>query len=368
MKIAFVYDWVNKFGGAERVLEALHDIWPQAPIYTAVYNKKKAAWANNFSVYPSFLQKIPIIRDRQELLPLMTPVAFESFDFRGYDVVISVTSADAKAVITTPPTLHICYCLTPTRYLWSGFPEYLRDFGIRVLKPMTRMLMKLIIPEFRRKDYIMSHRPDIYLSISKTVAHRLKTYYHVDSQVVYPPVNTSFFNLESGNYQGEFYLIVSRLVPYKRIDYTITAFNRMGKKLVIIGDGVMKKKLKKIAKDNIKFVSGDLTDKKLSWYYHHCSALIFPGEEDFGLSAVEAQACGKPVIGYNRGGVTESVIPGATGLFYSQQSREALTAAVMNFNEKKFSPDKCRKNALRFSRKIFQTTFSDTISRLAERR
>lgn len=363
MRIAFVYDRINKFGGAERVLLALHKIWPEAPIYTAVYNKEKASWANKIEIIPSFLNKLPFISTNHEMFPLLTPYAFETFDFDEFDVVLSVTSADAKSIITKPDTLHICYCLTPTRYLWSGYQEYLENPGFGQLNPLVKKLMQLFSPTLRRWDYISSNRPDKFIAISDTVKQRIRKYYRLEAEVIYPPVDTDKFRskLPSSGAKQDYFLIVSRLVPYKKIDYVILAFNELGWKLKIIGNGIDEKRLKKLAGQNIEFINNGLTDEKLCWYYQNCKGFIFPGEEDFGLSAVEAQACGIAVLGIGRGGMSEIILPGVTGEIYKEYAKESLVSALKKFIKKNYSAAACRSNASRFTNQNFQLMMKKTV-------
>lgn len=366
MNIAFVYDRINKFGGAERVLLALHEIWPDAPVYTSVYNPMRASWASVFDVKTSFLQKLPFAISRHEFYPIATPIAFETFDFSSFDLVLSITSAEAKGIITKPNTLHVCYCLTPTRYLWSGYHDYHKEPGAGSFNPMVRFFIKLFSSPLRAWDIIASNRPDKYLAISENVKKRINKYYKKDAEVIYPPVDTDLFcpsktsqRLKAGNY----FLIVSRLVPYKRIDYAISAFNFLGWKLKIVGNGIDEKRLKTMAGSNIEF-TGEISDHKLLEYYQSCKALIFPGEEDFGMTSTEAQACGKPVIAFNGGGVRESISLGITGELYESQTEESLIKSLKKFEKNSYSQDSCRKNALRFRKEIFQKKMKKTIETL----
>lgn len=348
MKIALVYDRVNKIGGAERILLALHEIWPEAPLYTAVYNSQTAPWAKDFEVKTSFLQKFPLAKTRHELYPWLTPAAFESLDLGGFDVVISVSSAEAKGVLTKPSTLHLCYCLTPSRYLWSGFREYSVPF---IFKPLLSLL--------RSWDQTASLRPDKYIAISKAVALRIKKYYHQWPSIIYPPVDTDKFVIdekETGG--GNYYLIVSRLVPYKRIDIAVKAFNKLGIPLVIIGTGSETSKLKRIARSNISFL-GQLTDEEVLRYYQRCLALIFPSHEDLGLVPLEAQACGRPVIAYRNGGALETVLEGVTGEFFPEQEPQSLVDLVRKFDPLKYDCRLCRKQAERFNLDIFKRKFKE---------
>ncbi|MEA3354875.1 MAG: glycosyltransferase [Patescibacteria group bacterium] len=357
MKIALVYDRVNKFGGAERVLKAFHQIFPKAPLYTAVYNKKTTPWANNFDIHPSFLNKFPLAKSHHELYPLLTTLAFESFDFSDYDLVISITSAEAKAVITHPKTLHLCYCLTPTRYLWSHKTQYLNHPGLGPWSHLGKLVFKFSKQYLKQVDLITSSRPDQYLAISKAVQKRIKKYYYRDSKIIHPPVNTANFY---HNKPKDYYLLVSRLVPYKNIDIAIKAFNKLNKKLVIIGIGRELKNLKKLANSNISFL-GKVSDLKLADYYSYCRALIMPQEEDFGLVSLEAQSSGKPVIALNQGGAKDTVINNKTGILFNQATVDSLIKAVKQFNTLNWNHLFIQKNAKKFDTKIFQSKIKNFV-------
>lgn len=354
MKIAIVYDKVTKFGGAERILLALHEVWPDASLFTATYDRQDAEWAQVYKVHSSFLQHLRLISKRDEFLPFLAPFAFESFNFDQFEVVLSVTSAEAKAAITKPDTLHICYCLTPTRYLWSGYGSYLSQPGVGIFNPLTRMGMRLFSSTLRQWDCLAAERPNYYIAISKAVRKRLIKYYRREAEIIYPPVDLKVFKPNRSMEREDFFLIVARLVPYKRIDYVISAFNRFGWKLKILGRGIDEKRLRNMAKGNIEFLGGKLTDQKVACYYQKCQALIFPGEEDFGLTAVEAQACGRPVIAFAQGGSVETVIDGVTGELYKEQTEEALIDTLYKFKKKQYSPLICSNNAKRFSKEIFK--------------
>ena len=365
MKIALVYDRVNKWGGAERVLLALHEMFPEAPLFTSVYDVKGAPWAKVFpKIHTSFLQKIPFAKTNHQLLSFLMPLAFESFDFDEYDLVISVTSEAAKGIITKPGTKHICYMLTPTRYLWSGYEDYFKN-------PVLRFIAAPIVNYLRKWDKIAAYRPDTIIAISTEVQRRVKKYYNRESNIVYPPANFKFkisnlnsnLKLKISNY----YLVVSRLVPYKRVDIVVEAFNRLKYPLVIVGTGSEEFKLKLRAKKNIKFV-GHVTDQELAGYYANCKALVFPQEEDFGLVAVEAQTFGKPVIAYRAGGALDIVIEGKTGIFFDDQSVESLIAVVKKFENlpadwrgMQFDSKIIVQNAERFSKERFRKEFLSLI-------
>lgn len=349
MKTALLYDRVNKWGGAERVLLALHEVFPDAPLFTAVYSAENAPWAKVFpKVIPTFLQNIPFAKDKHELLGAFTPIAFENLDLTGFDLVISVTSEAAKGVIVQPPTKHICYCLTPTRYLWSGYDIYFNN-------SLLKLISKPVVNYLRDWDKIAAQRPDKMIAISHAVKKRIRKYYNRHSEVIFPPVELDNFKIDSSKKKKEkkFYLVVSRLVPYKMVDLAVSAFNELGLPLVVVGTGSEEEKLKNMAKDNIKFL-GHLTDAKLADYYKKCTAFIFPQEEDFGIVALEAQVAGAPVIAYKAGGALDTVIEGKTGVFFDEQSTESLKKAVEKFEKISFNQKDLIENAKRFSKQRFK--------------
>lgn len=353
MKVALVYDRVNKWGGGERVLLALHQIWPEAPLYTSVHDPERAPWAKAFDIRTSFLQKFPLAKKSHELYPLLMPMAFEAFDFSAFEMVISISSEAAKGIITKPKTFHLCYCLTPTRYLWSGYENYFPNQLVRVLSwPFVNYL--------RKWDKIASQRPDEYFAISETVKNRIKNYYGRESQVVYPPVDLTKFktNTEYQIPDTKYFLVVSRLVPYKKVDLVVKVFNQLGWPLKVVGTGNQEGRLKKMAKGNIEFL-GHLTEKELLSYYQNCSAVIFPQEEDFGLVPLEAQACGKPVIAFRDGGAKETVEEGVTGEFFYPQSEGALIEALEKFDSGKYLPEKSFIQAEKFRLDHFLMMFKE---------
>lgn len=363
MKVALVYDRVNKFGGAERVLLALHELWPDAPLYTSVYDDQ-VPWAKVFPyIKTSFLQNFPLARRNHELYPYLMPLAFESFDFDEFDLVISVTSEAAKGIITKPHTLHICYCLTPTRYLWNGYFHYKNSLNLGIFTPIVRFFYTFISTKLRLWDQIASRRPDYFITISQNVSERVKKYYRRNSKIIYPPVDTDLFKPSKGQTDGVYYLIVSRLVSYKNINIAIDAFNKLGLPLVIIGSGKEKNHLKHIAHKNIRFIDGDLTDHQLMEYYQKCKAVIFTADEDLGLVPLEAQACGKPVLAYKRGGALETVKDGITGEYFNYQTSESLAESILKISKKSYNTSVCRKNALNFNKAAFLSNFQNTIEK-----
>ena len=356
MKVALVYDRVNKWGGAERVLLALNELFPEAPLYTSVYSNESAAWANVFpKIHTSFIQKIPWAKTNHEYLPWLMPKVFESFDFRQYDLVISVTSESAKGIITHPNTKHICYCLTPTRYLWSGHEDYFpTSFKRTAAQPLIRYL--------RSWDQVAAHRPDTMIAISTEVQNRIKKYYSRDATIIFPPTPLGHPAFNAGSKSSRsYYLLVSRLVPYKKVDLAINAFNALNQPLVNIGNGKDESRLKNIANKNIKFLS-KLTDRQLGNYYMGAKALIFPQNEDFGLVTVEAQSFGVPVIAFRGGGALDTVIDGDTGVFFNEQTIDSLIDAINRFEKMSFERKLIKQNAERFSKEIFKENFLKTIN------
>jgi len=357
MKVALVYDRVNKFGGAERVLLTLHKIFPNAPLFTLVYNPQSAPWAKDFNVIPTFINKIKFFRNKHEWLAPIAAMAFESLDLREFDLIISITGSDAKAVITKPGQLHICLCLTPTRYFWSGENRYMNDEKIKLIP-------KWLYQYFRTVDLLMSKRPDKYIAISNEVKNRIKRYYHYDSSVIYPSIDDIFYSKELTPFNSrKYYLIANRLVPYKMVDLAIQVFNVLKKPLLVVGTGSELDNLKNISGKTITF-TGQVGDIKLIRLYKNAKAVIFPQEEDFGLVPIEAQACGTPVIAYGKGGALETIIKDKTGVFFDEQSIESLTRAVAGFEKLTLRPEDCYQNAQRFKNETFQKNFTKKVSDL----
>lgn len=357
MRVALVHDYLNQYGGAERVLEAFCEIWPEAPIFTLVYDKERTGGAfEGRKIRTSFLQKVPLAKSHHRPFLMFMPLAIEQFDLSKYDLIISDSASFAKGVITRSDALHICYCHTPTRYVWDDSHKYIDEFNYP-------SLVKKIIPPFlnylRLWDEAAAERPDVYLANSRFVASRIKKYYGQKAQVICPPVKVNNFNL-SGQ-AGDYFLMSARFLPYKKVDLAIAAFNELGWPLKIIGDGPDGRRLKKMAAPNIEFL-GLVAEKKLPAYFARCRAFIFPQEEDFGISAVEAMAAGRPVIAYRAGGALEMVEEGKTGLFFDEQTVEALVYVLKKFRPENFSAKNIRQHAEQFDKKIFK----DKIKRFVE--
>lgn len=360
MKVALVHDYLNQYGGAERVLEELHRLFPDAPIYTSIYDPSRMPPAyRTWDIRTSFLQRLPLIKSHHQPFLLLYPLAFESFDLSAYDVVLSNSSAFAKGVITPPRTLHICYCLTPMRWAWS-YREYVDRERIGAA---PRLLLPVAINYLRIWDALSSNRVDRFVAISRAVAARVEKHYRRPAEIVYPPVDTSAFQPVAA--PDDYYLVVSRLIPYKRIDLVIDAFTRLGKRLLVVGDGRDRVALERRAGPNVEFL-GRLPDAELGSLYARCRALVFPGEEDFGIVPVEAQAAGRPVIAYAAGGALDTVVDGVTGVYFHRQTPEDLIDAVRRLEALDFDPRVIRSNALRFDRAVFQAQIQEIVARAWE--
>jgi len=365
MKVALVHDFLLRMGGAERVLKVLAEMYPEAPIYTLLYDEKKMGDAFPAErVITSSLQKFPrwIPGMHKFLFPLM-PGAVEKFDFSGFDVVISSSSAYAHGIVTNLETRHICYYHSPMRYAWDYTHKYLREQNLGLI---GEYFASRVLHRVREWDFLAADRVDTALANSETVRKRIRKYYRQDAEVVYPPVDTERF--EAHEKDEGYFLIVSQLTPYKRVDLAIELFNKVGKKLVVIGEGPDSARLKKMAAGNIDFL-GYKPDEVVKEYLENCKAFIFPGEEDFGIAPVEAMACGKPVLAYARGGLTETVIAGVTGEFFHEQTVESMEEGLTQLliNHKKYSAEKIAAHADKFSVKAFKKAIKSIVESAKER-
>jgi len=350
MRIALVHDYLVQNGGAERVLKSLTEIWPNAPIYTILYDSEKCPEFKNKKIKTSFLQKVPLAKEYHRLFPPLMMNAIEQFNFDYYDLVLSDSSSFAKNIITSPDTLHICYCHTPMRYAWDDCQHYTQEFGFpRWLKKIVPFLMNYI----RVWDYFSSNGVDYFVANSKFVQKRIKKYYQRDSIVVNPPVRVNEFYITPENNLGDYFLMTGRMMKYKKMDLVIEVFNELKLPLKIIGRGIEYKNLKKIAGPTVQFL-GRVSEKKLREIYSKSKAFIFPQEEDFGIVAIEALASGRPVIAYRAGDIIEHIEDGKTGIFFKEQTRESLRNAIERFRKIDFDSAYIRKNALGFSQEIFK--------------
>lgn len=355
MKLAIVHDYLNQFGGAERVVIALHEAFPEAPIFTSIYDRERMpAEFGSMDIKTSFMQHLPgVMKKYKAYLPLY-PLAFSKMDLRGFDVILSSSSAFAKGVKKDRDALHVCYCYNPMRFVWR-YDDYIKE------EPLPRAL-KIALPWYLKRlkmwDVRTSASVDYFISISMTVARRILECWGRDSTIIYPPVEAKKFNISDS--VEDYYLIVSRLKPYKRIEMAVEAFNRMGKPLKVIGGGDFEGKLKSLAGGSIEFL-GRVDDEKLARYYSRCKALIFPGEEDFGIVPVEAMASGRPVIAYGRAGALETVVDGKTGIFFNEPKPDSIVEAVKKFEGMNFDPNFIRQHALLFDKELFKAKIKEFI-------
>ena len=359
MKVAIVHDWLVNYGGAERVVEQMLALYPEADIFTLVYDRKKMA--SHFppeKVHTSFIQRIPKATKLYTKLLQFMPKAFESFDFSGYDLVLSSSSSCAKGIITPPMVPYVAYIHSPMRYAWDLYYDYMRTSGA-----LTRFFMKLWIPALRQWDFISSQRIDTIVSNSSYIARRIKKFWNRESTVINPPVDIERLSC-NGKEPEDFYVAFSRFVPYKRLDLAIQACGELGKKLVVIGGGSQEAELKALASryKDITF-TGRIGDSEVTDYLQRCRALIFCAEEDFGIIPVEAQACGRPVIAFGKGGALETVVDGKTGVFFEEQTVESLKAAISRFESMEFSAEKIVAHAQKFSNERFRNELKATIEK-----
>ncbi len=349
MKIALVHDHLTQEGGAERVLKVFKEIYPEAPVFTLIYDKKKMGhYFKDEDIRTSFLQKIPWgVKKYKWFLPLM-PAATENYKLDDFDLVLSSSSAFAKGVVTPPHTSHICYCHTPTRYLWSDTHSYVEELSYNKI---IKKALPLVLTKLRTWDRMAAERVDNFIANSETVQKRIKKYYNKKSDIIHPPVATKKFGIfpKTENY----YLAGGRLVPYKRFDLIVQAFNRLGIPLKIFGNGPEEEKLKEAAKSNIEFL-GRVPDEELRELYGKCIAFIHPQEEDFGIMAVEAMSAGRPVIAYGKGGALETIREGETGEFFYHQNWEELGDKIIRFRPEKYNPQIIKNHAEQFDTDNFK--------------
>jgi len=355
-RIAIVHDFLNQPGGAERVVEVFLEMFPGAPVYTSVYDSHAMpAFWRGVDVRTSFMQKLGArLGIAKALLPLY-PMAFESFDLSGYDLVLSSTTAFAKGVLTRPGTAHVCYCNNPARFLWT-YGDYVARES---LPPGSRLILPVVASALRVWDYAAAQRVDRFVAGSHNAARRIAKYYRRDSEVLQSPIDVAAYE-PAPNEIGDFFLVVSRLQSYKRLDLAIEACSGLGMKLIVVGDGPDRRRLESLAGPTIHF-AGRLPNEDVRKLLARCRALIFPGEEDFGLTPLEAQASGRPVIALRRGGALETVREGETGIFFDQPAVDALADALSRF-EDDFDPAVARANACRFDKQQFKARLGEILA------
>ncbi len=361
LKLAFVVSWLNQYGGAERVLEAAHALYPDAPVYTSIYDpnampREYRAW----DIRVSFMNRLPFVHRRHQLYLPLYRYAFESFDLSAYDVILSITSAFAHGVRRAPHARHICYCLTPARFLWQ-YDEYVQNEAVN---GTVRKFLPAMVSRLRAWDKRAASHVDEFIAISREVQQRIAACYGRDACIIYPPVDVSAFHIAPPTEVGDYFLIVSRLIPYKRIDLAIEAFNQTGLPLWIAGDGRDRARLEALAKANIKFLGRVSDDERLS-LMARCKAFVFPGQEDFGITPLEANAAGRPVIAYGGGGALDTIIEGKNGVLFHSATANALADCLKNFDASDFDSQQLRAHAEQFDTRVFQTALKQKILALA---
>lgn len=357
MKIAFVVSWLNQYGGAERVLEAAHELYPDAPVYTSIYDPHALpVHYRGWDIRVSFLDRFPGVHRRHQFYLPLYPLAFESLDLRGFDVVLSIPSAFAHGVLTPSSTRHVCYCLSPARFLWQ-YKEYVENEAVG---GPARLVLPLFVSTLRQWDRLAAERVDEFAAISRVIQSRIAKFYRRKSEILFPPVTLADFSLSPQSEIGDYYLIVSRLVPYKRVDLAVQAFNRLGLPLVVAGDGRDRSRLEKMARPNIRFV-GRVSDDTRRDLMSRCRAFILPGEEDFGIAPLEANASGRPAIAYAGGGALDTILDGVNGVLFREPTVDSLTERVRTFDPATFVPSDVRAHASRFDVAVFRKGIRDLV-------
>lgn len=362
-KVALVHDWLVTEGGAEKVLWQLHLLFPDAPIFTLVYDPAcGGGMFEECDVRTTHLQKVPFATKLYKNMLTLMPKAWEALDLSEYDLVISSCSSCCKGVITRPDAVHLCYCHTPTRYIWDFYYTYLRNAGF-----VKRLAMPSMIHKMRMWDYQAAQRVDHFVSNSNYIGRRIQKYYRRSSTTIYPPVHINDFEVRQE--PDEYYLIVSRFVYYKRIDLAIEACNRLGKKLVVVGSGEEERALKALAGPTISF-TGRISDEEMMRYYTGAKAFLFPGEEDFGITPVEAQSAGCPVLAYGKGGALETVVEGKSGLFFEEQTPDSLVDCITRYEcgNVTWTRRQIRENSLSFGEDRFRNEIGELLKCLEKGR
>ncbi|MFH1030774.1 MAG: glycosyltransferase [bacterium] len=361
MKVALVHDFLIQNGGAEAVVKIFAEMFPEAPIFTLVSDERKMdPYFRNRQIIPSFIENMPFGKCKyQWFLPLM-PLAIEQLNLMNYDLIISSSSAFAHGVITNPDAMHICYCHTPTRYLWTDTYDYVKELKHNII---IRKAIPFALSKIRMWNRLAAERPNFFLANSKCVQRRIERYYNRKSDIIYPPVETGKFfiadDVEIDKNKG-YFLVGGRLVAYKRYDLVVTAFNKLGMRLKIFGDGPEEKKLKQMARGNIEFL-GRASDEERGELYKKAIAFIHPQEEDFGITAVESMASGRPVIAFKKGGALETVVENETGVFFEEQNWPALADTIIKFKPEMFNPQLIRQHAEKFDVRVFKERIKNFI-------
>lgn len=355
-KIAIVHDWLTNMGGAENVVLALAEAFPGAPIYTSVYDPEKVPAFKDLDVRTTKLQNLPKgLRKFHKLFPTMRVKAFQELDLSEFDIIISSSSAEAKQVQKTrSDQIHICYCHTPIRYYWSHYKEYKKDPGFGKLSWLVRLAMPIFIPPQRKTDYEAAQNVDLFIANSEEVKDRIKKYYNKPSTVIHPPVDVNRFT--PARERSDYYVVVGRQVPYKRVDLAVAACTKLGIPLKVFGRGSEHEKLTKMAGPTVEFFTdrfGNASDEAVTEALNNARGYIFPAEEDFGIVQVEALAAGAPVIGYGKGGTLDIVQDGESGVLFHEQSVDAVIEAIKKAESRTFLPGTLRRKAKRFDKTLF---------------
>lgn len=355
MRVAIVHDWLNQNGGAERVLETLHELYPDAPIYTSLYDPTRVPRRyGDWDIRTSFMQRFPLAKAHHQAFLPFFPLAFQSFDFSGYDLIISNSSGFAHSIRVPPETVHINYCLTPARFLWMPNAYLARE------RIPARDALSPVIAALRRWDASSVKSVTRFVAISEAVRDRIRRWYGREADLVYPPVQTSIFH--PAEKPGDYYFVAARLVPYKRVDLPVRAFSDLRLPLIVAGEGRDRAELQALAGPNVEF-KGWVSHDHLQDLMAGCKAFIFPAEEDFGIAPLEAAACGRPVIAYAAGGALETVVDGVTGVFFRDPTPESLGEAVRRFEKMIFDPAAIRRHAETFDTKAFKERFTAVVER-----
>ena len=351
LRLAFVVSWLNQYGGAERVLEAAHALFPDAPVYTSMYDPAVMPRAyRTWDIRVSFMNRLPFVYRRHQLFLPFYRYAFESFDLSGYDVILSITSAFAHGVKKPQGARHICYCLTPARFLWQ-YDEYVQNEAVNGI---ARRLLPGLVSSLRAWDKRAAMQVDEFIAISHEVQKRIAGCYGRDACLIYPPVDVSSFHIAPPQDVGDYFLIISRLIPYKRIDLAIEAFNRTGLPLLIAGDGRDRARLEALAKPNVKFL-GRVSDAERLDLMARCKAFVFPGVEDFGITPLEANAAGRPVVAFGGGGALDTIVEGMNGMLFHSPTADALAECLHRFDADAFDAEQIRRHAEKFDTRVFQS-------------
>lgn len=357
-KIAIVTDWLTNMGGAERVVLAAHESFPDAPIYTSVYTPDTMPDFAGLDIRTTWLQALPRpLRKLHKLFPMLRVQAFRDLDLSDFDIILSFSSAEAKQVRKTRSNqVHICYCHTPIRYYWSHYNEYKQDPGFGRLNWLVRLAMPLMIPSLKKADYKAAQAIDVFIANSSAVQKRIQTYYHRPATIIHPPVDTGRF--EPARSRGDYYVALGRQVPYKRIDLAVAAATKLGLKLQVYGQGSEHQRLVDMAGPTVQFFCdrfGDASDTAVSLALNKAKGYIFPAEEDFGIVQVEALAAGAPVIAYGKGGALDIIQDGESGVLFDYQTISSLIGALNRAEQIDFLPGTLRRKAKRFDKSLFIT-------------